>query len=116
LGACFKYHIGEPDAQRKAVDGIGPIMSKSGMALEGRGDRVNLPGIGFCEEKNRLLKAFLAAIHELVETQKQQTQAVIDGDADFGRFDVLLHMAHERKDLAKYAWIAHVEAHHCEEI
>jgi hypothetical protein len=90
-------------------------MPKSSMAQEGRGESANLPGIGFCEEKHRLLKEFLGAIHELVETQKQQTQAVIDGDTDFARFDVLLHMAHERKNLAKYAWIAHVESHHCEE-
>jgi|HubBroStandDraft_1064217.scaffolds.fasta_scaffold03437_9 hypothetical protein len=89
-------------------------MPKSSMAQEGR-DRPNLPEIGFCDEKNRLLKEFVAATHELVEMQKQQTQAVINGDPDFARFDVLLHMVHERKDQAKYAWIAHVESHHCEE-
>jgi hypothetical protein len=90
-------------------------MPRSVMAQEGRGDRAIPPELKFCEEKNRLQKEFLAAIHDLVETQKQQTQAVIDGDTDFARFDVLLHMAHERKESAKYAWIAHVESHHCEE-
>jgi hypothetical protein len=90
-------------------------MAKLGMAKEECEGRANLPETGFCEEKNRLAKDFLAAIHELVEVQTQQTQAVIDGDSDFARFDVLLHMAHERKEQAKYAWIAHVEAHHCEE-
>jgi len=24
----------------------------------------------------------------------------------------LLHLAHEKKDKAKYAWITHVESHH----
>jgi hypothetical protein len=85
------------------------------MTQEGREDQAHFPGMGFCKEKNRLLKELLTAIHELNEIQNQQTQAVIDGDPDFARFDVLLHMAHERKDEAKYTWIAHVESHHCEE-
>ena len=72
-------------------------------------------GIGFCEEKNRLRQEFLNAIHELVAIQAQQAQAVIDKDPDFTRFDVLLHMAKERKDDAKYTLIAHIESHHCEE-
>jgi hypothetical protein len=80
-------------------------------------DRVqgHIPKIGFCREKKQLLSEFLRAIHELSDLQSQQTQAVIDGDPDFSRFDILLHLAQERKDRAKYAWIAHVEAHHCEE-
>jgi hypothetical protein len=90
-------------------------MRKLAMAKEELGGRANLPEIVFCEEKNRLANDFLATIHELVEMQRQQTQAVIDGDPDFARFDLLLHMAHDRKEHAKYAWIAHVESHHCEE-
>jgi hypothetical protein len=90
-------------------------MQKSSMALEGSGKRAKIPGIAFCERKNRLLTEFLAAIHDLVEMQRQQTQAVIDGDPDFARFDVLLHVAHERKEDAKYAFMEHVEFHHCEE-
>ena len=73
------------------------------------------PGVPFCVEKYRLLNEFLKAIQELVEIQNQQAQAVIQGDSDFARFDVLLHMANERKDHAKYAWMAHVECHHCQE-
>lgn len=72
-------------------------------------------GIGFCQEKKRLLDQFLDAIHELNELQSQQIQAVIDGDSDFGRFDDLLHLAQERKERSKYEWIAHVEAHQCDE-
>jgi hypothetical protein len=71
--------------------------------------------VGFCAEKKRLLDEFLKAIQELTALQTQQAQAVIEGDEDFSRFDVLLHFAHEKKDSAKYAWIAHVESHHCEE-
>jgi hypothetical protein len=92
-----------------------PMMPWLSMTQEGREDHAHFPESGFCKEKNRLLKVLLTAIHELTELQNQQTQAVIAGDPDFARFDVLLHMAHERKEEAKYAWIVHVESHHCEE-
>ena len=74
-----------------------------------------MPEVGFCKEKKRLLDEFLKSIQELSALQTQQARAVIEGDQDFSRFDVLLHFAQEKKDLAKYAWIAHVESHHCEE-
>lgn len=74
-----------------------------------------IPKIGFCKEKNRLLKEFLESIQELTALQDAQTQAVIGGASDFTRFDALLHRAQEKKDAAKYAWIAHVEAHECQE-
>ena len=76
--------------------------------------KTRIPEVGFCEEKNRLLNDFLRAIRELTALQNQQTQAVIDGDPDFSRFDLLLHLAQEEKERAKYAWIAHVESHGCE--
>ena len=41
----------------------------------------------------------------------QQSRALIDGEAEFSRFRLLLHLAHEKKDEAKYALIAHIEAH-----
>lgn len=71
------------------------------------------PEIGFCEEKQRLVFDFLDAVHGINALQKQQTQAAIEDDQDFSRFDVLLHVAQEKKDTAKYAWIAHVESHGC---
>ena len=74
---------------------------------------VQLPRVAYCAEKNRLAEEFLRAIRKLTALQRQQTQAVIDGDPDFARFDLLLHMAQEEKEGAKYAWIAHVEAHRC---
>jgi len=70
---------------------------------------------GFCEEKQRLLIEFLDAVHELIALQTAQTHSVIRGDPDFLRFDVSLHFAQERKERAKYAWIAHVEEHGCHE-
>lgn len=71
------------------------------------------PELGFCEEKHRLLDNLLAAIRALTEIQEEQTRAVISGDSEFARYEELLHIAHLRKDNAKYAWMAHVETHHC---
>lgn len=76
---------------------------------------VRIPEAGICEEKKRLMVDFMNAIHEVNALQNQQTRAVMEGDQDFSRFDVLIHIAHERKDMAKYAWIAHVESHGCGE-
>jgi hypothetical protein len=91
------------------------MMPKLNMAQDGRRDSARLPRIAACDGRNQLRKDLLTAIHELVEIQKQQTLAVINGDPEFARFDILLHMARERKEDAKYLYIAHVEAHHCEE-
>jgi hypothetical protein len=85
-----------------------------GMALEGQGRAIS-PGIGFCKAKNRLRREFLNAIHDLVAIRAQQTQAVIDKDPDVTRFDALLLTAQGRKDHTKYALIAHIESHHCED-
>jgi hypothetical protein len=82
---------------------------------EVRPKRVSVPEVAFCDEKNRLMQEFLEAIREITTVQSLQTKAVIDGDPDFARFDVLLHFAQERKEQAKYAWMAHVDNHHCEE-
>ena len=66
-----------------------------------------------CEQHNRLLEAFGVAVHELLEFHEQQWVAIIDGDQDCCRFDVLIHMANERKQMAKYEYLRHVEAHGC---
>jgi hypothetical protein len=69
----------------------------------------------FCEEKYRLLDDFLHAVRGLNRLHTEQTEAVIRGDRDFTRFDILIYAAQERKESAKYAWFVHVESHHCEE-
>ena len=82
---------------------------------EGRTHKGRIPEAGSCKLKLRLMDDFLDAVHALSVLQNQQTQALVEGDPDFPRFDVLLHFAQEQKDLAKYAWIAHVESHGCGE-
>jgi hypothetical protein len=69
-----------------------------------------------CKESYQLLDEFLDAVHELNVLHTLQTRAVIRGERDFSRFDLLIYLAHERKDSVKYAWMAHIEKHHCEEL
>ena len=73
----------------------------------------DIADIGFCEEQSRLRSEFIQTLHALCALQTQLTQAVIDEDPDFARFDVLLHMAQERKESAKYALMPHLESHKC---
>ena len=65
------------------------------------------------KERHELIQEFLRAVREVTKWQYQQTQAIIDGDPDFERFDVLIRLASERKEQCKYAIMAHVEASAC---
>jgi hypothetical protein len=95
------------------------MMGSSQIPISSGTRATKIPEIGFCEEKNRLLCEFLKTIREISELQSQQMQAVldaaIDGEGDFMRFDLLLHLAQQKKEQAKYAWIEHVEGHGCHE-
>jgi hypothetical protein len=70
-----------------------------------------VPEIAFWDERKRLLETFLAAIQEVVALNDQQTRAVIEGDPDFARFDLLMGMAARQKNAAKYALLKHIEEH-----
>ena len=78
--------------------------------------RTKIPDIVRCEERDRLRDAFLEAIHELNSLQSHQVVAVIEDDTDVCRFEILIALAQERKEQAKYSWIAHIESHRCGEI
>jgi hypothetical protein len=67
----------------------------------------------YCEEARRLLDEFAQAVRELVQLHELQFLAIVEGDPDCGRFDVLIHMANERKMQAKYTYLHHVEEHGC---
>ena len=71
------------------------------------------PGSPGCAEHNRRLEAFGTAVRGLLALHEQQWLAIIDGDQDCCRFDVLIHMANEDKQTAKYAYLRHAEAHGC---
>jgi hypothetical protein len=83
----------------------------SQMIREASGRQVE-PEILLCLEKQRLLEAFTDAVHEIMLLHQQQVIDIVNDD-DFGRFDLLLHMGNERKDLAKYAYMQHVDEHGC---
>lgn len=67
----------------------------------------------YCAEARRLLDVFGQNVQELVQLHELQFLAIVDGDPDCNRFDVLIHMANERKMAAKYDYIRHVEEHGC---
>jgi CheY-like chemotaxis protein len=66
-----------------------------------------------CEEHDRLLEEFGLAVRELLTLHQQQFLAIAEADSECSRFDLLIHMANENKQLTKYAYLRHVEAHGC---
>jgi hypothetical protein len=55
-----------------------------------------------------LLDAFGEAVQELLMLHEQQFQAIVGGDPESDRFDLLIHMANERKNEAKYTYLRHL--------
>jgi hypothetical protein len=78
-----------------------------------RGDRVILSKTTFCDDKLRLMEDFMAAATDLVSVHNDQVKALLEDDADFSRFDLLIHLASERKRRAKYEYMIHLEKHGC---
>jgi hypothetical protein len=66
-----------------------------------------------CTEQRRLLDAFGEAVQGVVLLHEQQFLAIVAGDLDSHRFDLLIHMANEKNQHAKYAYLQHVETHGC---
>jgi hypothetical protein len=66
-----------------------------------------------CEEHRRLLDEFGMAVHELLGLHDQQFLAIVQGDPECNRFDLLIHMANEKKQQFKYDYLRHVESHGC---
>ena len=69
-----------------------------------------------CEEHNCLLEDYGASVREVLCLHEEQWLAIISGDDDCCRFDILIHVANERKQSAKYAYLRHVETHGCLEL
>ncbi|HEY4088186.1 MAG TPA: hypothetical protein VGM43_19765 [Bryobacteraceae bacterium] len=67
----------------------------------------------YCHIAKRLLECFGEAVQELMKLHEEQFQCVIAGDMDAHRFDILIHEANERKQQAKYAYMAHLDIHGC---
>ena len=71
------------------------------------------PGPAFCRESRDLLDAFGETVQELLLLHEQQFQSIVGGDQESDRFDLLIHMANEKKHTAKYAYLRHLETHGC---
>jgi CheY-like chemotaxis protein/uncharacterized protein with GYD domain len=69
-----------------------------------------------CDEHNRLLDEFGIAVRELITLHEQQFLAIVEGDDECHRFDLLIHMTNEKKQLAKYAYLRHVDQHGCSNV
>ena len=69
--------------------------------------------VAVCTEQRRLLDAFGEAVQELLLLHEQQFLVIVAGDLDSHRFDLLIHMANEKKQKTKYAYLEHLETHGC---
>jgi hypothetical protein len=67
----------------------------------------------YCDEGRILLERFGDCVHELLLLHDQQFVAVTNGDTACDRFDLLIHMANEDKQRAKYEYLRHLETHGC---
>jgi hypothetical protein len=68
-----------------------------------------------CHDCVRLLEEFGDAVRDVLTLNETHFLAVIDGDPDPHRFDILIHVANERKQDAKYAYLQHQESHERQE-
>jgi len=69
--------------------------------------------IACCDERLRLLNELIQAVDDLVSIHQQQLASLAGGDPDASRFELLIHVATEKKHRAKYAHISHVKTHGC---
>jgi chemotaxis family two-component system response regulator Rcp1 len=69
-----------------------------------------------CDEHSRLLDEFGGAVGELLALHEEQFRAIAEDGSEFPRFDLLIHMANEKKQKAKYSFLRHLEAHGCSKI
>jgi len=108
IGAVRKRsHVGK----LIAADPAGGL-SKLSMKVEQTATKTE-SRVAVCQEQRRLLDAFGEAVQALLLLHEQQFLAIVAGDLDSHRFDLLIHMANEKKQQTKYAYLEHVEMHSC---
>jgi hypothetical protein len=76
-------------------------------------EEVTASGSLRCKDEVRFMEEFAVAVKELIKIHEEQFQALIQNDPESNRFDLLIHMANERKQQAKYNYLSHVESHGC---
>jgi len=70
----------------------------------------------YCDIARQLLEAFGDTVQELMKLHEQQFARVLAGDTEANRFNLLIHEANERKQQAKYTYMAHLDIHGCASI
>jgi len=66
-----------------------------------------------CETAKLLLDGFGQAVQQVLALHEQQFLAILEGDTQANRFDLLIHDALEGKQNAKYAYLKHMDVHGC---
>ena len=66
-----------------------------------------------CAQRQALGSVFLDAVRDLNGLVVAQGRALVQGDTALDQFDAALMRARERRDNAKAAFLAHVQAHGC---
>jgi hypothetical protein len=66
-----------------------------------------------CGQARLLLEEFSQAVGAATELYREQLKAIVEGDLEANRFDLLVHDANQRKLEAKYAYLAHLDSHGC---
>jgi hypothetical protein len=66
-----------------------------------------------CGTAKRLLDEFGEAVKVVLALHEAQFLAIVEGESNANRFDLLIHEALEQKQNAKYAYLNHIETHGC---
>jgi chemotaxis family two-component system response regulator Rcp1 len=113
---AFAVRSGSEEAKRgwPIADRIAEVSERKMDGVESQSE-VPIGQAAGCPEHSRLLREFGIAVRELLNLHEEQFRAIVDGDTECHRFDLLIHMANEAKQLAKYNYMRHVEAHGCTE-
>jgi hypothetical protein len=69
--------------------------------------------VSTCLEKQRLSKAFVDAVHEVMALQTNEMQMLAHRGAGLERFELALGVARRKRDQAKRAYNRHMEEHGC---
>jgi CheY-like chemotaxis protein len=109
-----KSHI-LPLAKGTSVAVAGPEASSEMMWKSGSrtaGSAIPARHLG-CDEQSRLRTSLAETVKELLGLHQEEFDAIVQGDAEWARFDLLIHMANEKKQQAKYNFVRHLETHGC---
>jgi two-component system, chemotaxis family, response regulator Rcp1 len=100
---------------KKGTSIAGPELEEISAAASSDGSIVKMSSAvqSGCDEHMRLMNEYAASTKQLMNLHEEQFRAILEGDPECNRFDLLIHMANEKKQEVKYAYLRHVESHGC---